>query len=420
MATESEHLAPATTAPKVPLRRSTVIAIALGFAALAVVAAFLVQGNPTTPPQTVAQVAPESTTTGKPAQIDDEAAGAKGAAGRPTTTASAPPVPVPPDVQRPDNSAAFGERINEKLTGRPTATPHRSTTADAEAEAQVRLAKAVVFDMEEPTTSGRMGEAARPATSAAGTPAPGVTVTAPSEALAQSQEKALRALMASAGQQGQAPGRDWLQEYAGATKERQRSVLRPTESAGREVLHQGKVIPAVLARGLNSDLPGVVVATTAVDVFDSLGHGIKLIPKGSSAVGRYSADIRDGQQRVLIAFERLILPDGRSFDLPAAPGSDLNGRGGVPGDVNNHYLRRFGASLLIAIVADRTQKPATGTFVNSSGPQDAAGQVMVDVSRSVLERSARIQPTITVAAGTRINIEVTNDMLFTPREGPPQ
>lgn len=409
MATESERLAPANPSPRPPLKRSTVAALLVGVAVVAVASAILFQGTGApSPQQQVSQSAPEGIQTGRPAQINDEIASA--------SSAKAPAPPIPPHLRRDDDTAASGEIVRGAVAARNAAghTGNRPEV-DAEAQAQVRLAKALVFDVDEPVAAARpAGQAearARPAVEGGGQVA---MPTVPSDAIGIAQTQALAGLAAQQPQQGPSVRRDWLQDYADSASSvaGRRQVLRPAEGAGSLVLHQGKVIPAVLARGLHSDLPGVVVVTTAVHVYDSLGRGKLLIPRGSTVIGRYSNQVRDGQDRILVAFERLILADGRSFDLPAAQGSDLTGRAGVPGDVNNHYLRRFGASLMVAFLADRTQKPAASTNINTSGPQDAAGQILVDVGKSLLDQGRNLQPTITVPPGTRLNIEVTNDMVF--------
>lgn len=182
----------------------------------------------------------------------------------------------------------------------------------------------------------------------------------------------------------------------------------PTEN--KLVLRQGKVLPAVLGRALNSDLPGRVTAYVSSNVYDSEGN--LLVPMGAALVGQYDSGVRVGQSRLMFAFERLILPNGFSFDLPAAPGADLAGAAGMSGDVDNHFFKMFGTSLLIAILGDQTKQPQSVTQVGTTGPTTAAGQVLADVSKTILERNRVIPPTITVEQGTRINVDVVSDMVF--------
>ncbi len=204
----------------------------------------------------------------------------------------------------------------------------------------------------------------------------------------------------------------WLQDYENQPKGSAKGITTSKAPTGDRILHQGKVIPAVLGRKVNSDLPGVITAYTSINVYDSMGKGDLLIPKGSALVGRYDSNINMGQERMMFAFERLITPDGLSFDLPAASGSDLEGSAGVTGDVNNHFLKMFGTSLLIAVIADKTRPEQTGTNIGSTGITDAAGAILADVSQRVLQNSTIMKPTITIDQGTKINVEVVRDMVF--------
>jgi type IV secretory pathway VirB10-like protein len=228
----------------------------------------------------------------------------------------------------------------------------------------------------------------------------------PSAGLA-AQLDAFRAQLLGAAGKPAAPA-DWLKDYAG---EGPRSgVLTAAPPPVGRVLRQGKVIPAVLGRRIDSDLPGRITAYVSSNVYDADGQ--LLIPMGSALVGQYDAGIKVGQTRLLFAFERLILPDGFSFTLPAAPGSDLAGAAGMGAEVDNHFFKMFGASLLVAVLADRSRQPQSVTTLGSGGPVTAAGQVLTDVSRTVLERNRIIAPTLTVEQGARINVEVVADMLF--------
>lgn len=206
----------------------------------------------------------------------------------------------------------------------------------------------------------------------------------------------------------------WLKSYSASLKANN-VPLKPYPISSPYTLVQGKVIPAVLGRNINTDLPGQITACTTIDVYDSITSDYLLIPKGSCLSGQYSNGIRAGQERVMFAFSRIVMPNGTSFDLPGNPGSDLGGAAGVEGDVDNHFLQMFSSSLLIALLADRIEGDNSGSTTNigaSSGAKSAAGQVLVDTSKQVLDRYRLIPPTIVVEKGTRINVEVTKDMEF--------
>lgn len=231
------------------------------------------------------------------------------------------------------------------------------------------------------------------------------------ERRAQQMELLARMSRDQAGTSGRTADTKWLKEYADMGTARS---LRPTQVRNPFTLVQGKVIPAVLGRRLVSDLPGDVTAITTIDVFDSLSGQNLLIPKGSLLVGQYSNQVSDGQSRLMFAFRRVVLPNGISFDLPAANGQDQMGMAGVSGDVNNHYFKRIASGLFAALLADRLERNNTApvTNIGSTGPSSAAGQVLVDMAKAETSRYAGIRPTITVPEGTRINVQVVGDMEF--------
>lgn len=192
---------------------------------------------------------------------------------------------------------------------------------------------------------------------------------------------------------------------------RTQAALRPQAAESRFLVMEGSVIPAALLRDIVSDLPGVMSAVVSQDVYDSISSRHLLICKGTRLVGQYSSDVVQGQSRLLFAFTRLILPDGSSFDLGGFDGSDMAGRAGVGGEVDNHFLRIYGSALLTGLLADRVTRPAAVPRGDLAQPS-ATGQVMMDAARAMLQRQQRIAPTITIPRGTRIHVEVRRDLAF--------
>jgi len=191
-------------------------------------------------------------------------------------------------------------------------------------------------------------------------------------------------------------------------------ALRAKPPQDALTLYQGTVIPCVLTRRINSDLPGVVTARVSMDVYDSRTSRHLLLPKGALLSGAYNNDVRAGQSRLQFAFTRLKMPDGATFELPGATGSDGAGQSGIDGDVDRHFFRSFGAALLLGVLADQVTRvaalPNGGT--TGQGGVSATGQVFIDTARAELERNKAIPPTVTVEEGSRINVEVVRDMAF--------
>lgn len=210
--------------------------------------------------------------------------------------------------------------------------------------------------------------------------------------------------------------REWLKESASLKSDRE--VIRGYRPTSRYMLTQGQVINVVLMTAVNTDLPGEVQARVLMDVYSSIQEDALLVPKGSVIVGTYNSDIRVGQERVNMAFQRMILPNGVSVDLRGNIGMDGAGNGGVPGSVNNHYGQMFLISTLTAVgayAASNSKQPSSGVTINTgNGGTEAAGQILGDINKAVIERNKVIAPTITIPAGIRFLINVTGDIELPP------
>lgn len=191
-----------------------------------------------------------------------------------------------------------------------------------------------------------------------------------------------------------------------------------TSVVNKLMLRQGETIICANRERINTDLPGQLTCDVVADVYDSLTGRCVLVPRGSWMLARYSADIRPGQERVLVAFTRLLRRDGMSIDLSGSGGIDSSGQAGWGGEVNNHFFRMFTASFVVAALAygvDRTTRSNGGVTVNTgTNPTTAAGQVLSDVSRTILERNRYIPPTITIEQAQRFHASVARDLVLPP------
>ena len=189
------------------------------------------------------------------------------------------------------------------------------------------------------------------------------------------------------------------------------------------VLRTGFVIPALMISAINSQLPGPVIGQVSQDVFDSATGKFLLIPQGTRLFGFYSNEIIYGQARVMVAWQRIIFPDGKAMDLGEMPGTDGAGLAGLTGDVNNHYVRIFGNAMLMSLItaaATYSQQPNntnaplnTGYQQTASGALSSAlGQQLGMASSQLLMKNLNLAPTIDVRAGYRLNVVATKDLTF--------
>ncbi len=181
----------------------------------------------------------------------------------------------------------------------------------------------------------------------------------------------------------------------------------------------GTIIPAILISGINSDLPGNILAQVRENIYDSISGRYLLIPQGAKLQGIYDAQISYGQKRVLIAWQRLILPNGQTLQLFGMPGTDVNGYAGFQDIVNNHYTRLFGSALLMSMVSAGLQlsqpQPSNSATNQPSVNQILAQNTGISLSQTtdqLLRKNLNTQPTLEIRPGYLFNVSVTKDIVF--------
>jgi len=191
------------------------------------------------------------------------------------------------------------------------------------------------------------------------------------------------------------------------------SLRRPSSPY---MIQAGTIIPAALVTAINSDLPGHIVGQVTNQVYDSIAGKHLLVPQGSRLVGRYDNEVLNGQNRILIIWQRLILPNGNSIVIDPMPGTDAAGVSGIADRVDYHLSRLAGATLLSTLFAFGGNLAANA---NQSDEQAAiAGQTVAEqasrVGGRIIDRELEVKPTITIRAGMPINVLVVKDLKLEP------
>ena len=200
---------------------------------------------------------------------------------------------------------------------------------------------------------------------------------------------------------------------------RRAALVTRLEPAGSPyTLRAGTVIPGLLLTGINSDLPGDLVAQVSRDVYDSRTQRTLLIPRGARLICTYDNQVVAGQGRLLVAWTRLILPDGRSVQLPGLALKDLQGQTGAKDRVDTHWQRVFGKALLLSAISagvQLSQPQQASALAPPSAGQVAAGalgQELSNVALEVLRRGMDVVPTITIRQGQPFNVFLNGDLVF--------
>jgi type IV secretion system protein TrbI len=190
------------------------------------------------------------------------------------------------------------------------------------------------------------------------------------------------------------------------------STERLSRLASPSILQAGSVIPAALITGIRSDLPGLVTAQVTQNVYDSPTGRILLIPQGSRLIGDYDADVAFGQSRILFAWNRLILPDGRSIVLDRQPAADPSGFAGLQDGTNYHWGGVLKAALVSTLLGVGSELGAGSdsdlTRALRRGTQDSINRA----GEQIVSRELNVRPTLTIRPGFPVRVLVTRDLVL--------
>lgn len=197
-----------------------------------------------------------------------------------------------------------------------------------------------------------------------------------------------------------------------ASDPRVTSSERLQAPASPYVLQAGAIIPAALVTGLRSDVPGLAIAQVTQDVFDSLGGGHLLIPQGARLIGRYDTGITNGQRRLGVSWDRLILPSGRSILLDQLPGADAQGMAGLQDEIDFHRWEILGAAGLSTLLAIGAEAATGGESDVVRALRRGAAQSVSDVGQQVVGRSLDRAPTLMIRPGAPLRVILTRDLVL--------
>jgi type IV secretory pathway VirB10-like protein len=180
----------------------------------------------------------------------------------------------------------------------------------------------------------------------------------------------------------------------------------------------GTVIPASLITGLNSDLPGRVLAQVTEPVYDTATGQFLLVPQGARIIGTYDSDIAYGQSRALVIWERLILPNGKSLKIENLPATDTEGYAGLADAVDYHtwsLVKGIVLSTLLNVGSELTLGSEENELLRALGR--STQQSVENAGEMIVRRELGVQPSITVRPGWPLRIIVHKDVILEPYEG---
>lgn len=197
------------------------------------------------------------------------------------------------------------------------------------------------------------------------------------------------------------------------TDRRTVSPDRVQDKVSPYVVQAGTIIPAALITGINSDLPGQITAQVTEHVYDSPSGSHLLIPQGARLIGQYDSQVAFGQRRVLLVWNRIVMPDGTSIVLERLQGTDTEGFSGLEDEVDHHWGQLFRAAVLSTLLG-------IGTELGSSDDEseiarairESAQDSVSDIGQQIVRRQLNIQPALTIRPGFPIRIIVNRDLVM--------
>ncbi|WP_191554990.1 TrbI/VirB10 family protein [Brevundimonas aurantiaca] len=183
-------------------------------------------------------------------------------------------------------------------------------------------------------------------------------------------------------------------------------------------LKAGAIIPAVLLTGVDTSRAGPVVATVSQNVFDSVSGRHLVLPQGTRLIGRHEGESAYGDRRAFLAWDRLILPNGKSLVLTEEPGVDAQGAVGVRGSVDRRLLPLFVGTLFAGAITTLGQIARDGDDRSSGGLLGDAGDAAAiegsQVGGRLVDRELQVRPSIRLRPGASVRVMITRDLILEP------
>ena len=211
---------------------------------------------------------------------------------------------------------------------------------------------------------------------------------------------------------------------AGTANSRLRPVATgPITSGGpTHRLLEGTVIDTVLTNRLDGSAAAPVNCLVTNAIYSHDGQYV-VIPAGSRVLGETKPVQSYGETRLAVAFDRLVLPDGRTYRLDSFMGLNEIGDAGLRDQVDQHYRSTFGASAAVGLISGLAQYLGAGGFNRSNGTTvviaGGVGDATAQATTQTMNRFLNRLPNITIREGHRVKVYLTNDLDLPAYDTPP-
>jgi type IV secretion system protein VirB10 len=202
---------------------------------------------------------------------------------------------------------------------------------------------------------------------------------------------------------------------AGAVEADEINAHRIRSPASPWIVTAGSTVSASLITGINSDLPGIVIAQVSENIYDSITGKTLLIPQGARLLGRYESNVAYGQRRALVAWHRIIWPDGTSLQIDEMPASDAAGYAGIADRVDFHggaLIKGVALSTVLGVGTELGLGASESELVRAM--RESAQTSGARAGDRIVERSLDIKPTVRIRPGWTVRVMITKDLVLKP------
>ncbi len=179
-------------------------------------------------------------------------------------------------------------------------------------------------------------------------------------------------------------------------------------------LPKGTAFTCALKTRVISATSGLVGCQVQRNVYGDDGR-VLLIERGSHLDGEYRvASLRPGTVRIPVLWTRVRTPNGVTVDIDS-PGTGKLGESGIEGHVDNRWVERIGAAMLLSLIDDSVK-----LMVHNSSDQGSGNTVVLPsttantskLAEKVLDSTINIPPLIQQNQGGVVGIYVARDVDF--------
>jgi len=183
-------------------------------------------------------------------------------------------------------------------------------------------------------------------------------------------------------------------------------------------LPKGTTFTCALKTKVVSATSGFIGCQVQRNVFSDDGR-VLLIERGSHMDGEYRASsVRPGTVRIPVLWNRIRTPNGVTVDIDS-PGTGPLGESGMDGFVDNRWIERIGAALLVSLINDSVQL-VIQSEVNRGDNSGQSNTILLPnttanankLAEKVLDSTINIPPLVYQNQGGIVGIYVARDVDF--------